>query len=274
MAASDEPYLDEQFLPDEQDGTFTPAARIREIEAADVLECLHLGWRDFRSTWGYGTGFAAFYAVWGAVLITGLAILGMQFLIFPVIAGFLLLGPLVVVGLYEISRRIESGEPLELRGILLSFARHGSAQLLLFGALLVFIMIAWLKAAVIIYAFAFGLHPLGLGDLLTRGMSQPGAAIFLIVGNLIGAALAALVFAISVVGVPYLLDRDVDFITAALTSLKATWANRWPLLLWALLLGAGALGSFAIGLLGLLLFMPVAGHTTWHLYRRLLVHAD
>lgn len=244
-------------------------ATIHSISPAIVLDCLRAGWSDYRQARTYGLLFSAFYVVWGILLVSSLFALNVAFLVFPVIAGFLLVGPIVVVGLYDVSRRIETGEALALKPVLFSFTRHGATQLLLFGALLVFIMVVWLKAAALLYALTFGLSPIPAGDILVRASTDTRVLTFLLAGNAIGAGLAALVFCISVAGIPYLLDKDVDFITAATTSIRAVMQNKGPMVVWAIILAVMLLGSVATGFLGLLVALPVAGHTTWHLYRRM-----
>lgn len=225
-----------------------------------MIECLQIGWSDFWHARTYRLVFSAFYALCGVLLVSALFAFGLSFLIFPVIAGFLLLGPLLVVGLYEVSRRVETGEDLALRPIALCFMRHGGKQLMLFGALLVFIMVIWLKAALLLYALTFGLRPTPLSNMLASAATDGRVGAFLIAGNGIGAVLAALVFSISVIGLPYLLDRDVDFITAATTSIRAVLESKLAMLVWAMIIGAMLLISVATGFLGLLIALPVAGH--------------
>lgn len=269
-------FVDES---DDEDVGFIPAGyieppAIRNIAVTDVFVCLRKGLADFRRSWRFGLAFASVYVVGGLGLVTAFVLTRNEFLIFPAVAGFLLIGPITAVGLYEISRRLECGEPLETRPILLSFLRHGGTQLLLFGCVLVFAMVAWLKVASVIYALAFGLSPLPIGEMLSRALDSPRIMTFLLVGNVIGAALATVVFAISVVAVPYLLDKDTDFMTALTTSLRAVARNPVTMLTWSATIGFLAFISVLGLFLGFFVTLPVVGHATWHLYRRVVIHPE
>jgi uncharacterized membrane protein len=243
---------------------YRPPPAIRSLAVADVFLCLNKGVRDFQR---YGVFFACFYVVGGLGLVSLALYTRNEQAIFPMIAGFLLIGPITAVGLYDISRRLEAGVELRTRDILLSFTRHGGTQLMLFGATLVFAMMAWLLAARLIYALAFGMQPLTIFQILAQALSSPSAAWFLIVGNIVGAALAVVVFAMSVVAVPYLLDRDVDFMTALVTSIRAVIRNPLAMLTFAFIIGCMIGASLLTAFLGLVVAMPVIGHATWHLYR-------
>lgn len=264
---------------EDEDVGFIPAGyieppAIRNIAATDVFACLRQGFDDFRRARKFGLLFASVYVVGGLGLVTAFVFTRNEFLVFPAIAGFLLIGPITAVGLYEISRRLESGEPLEARPIFLSFLRHGGTQLLLFGCVLVFAMVAWLKAASVIYAVAFGLSPLPIGEMLARALDSPRVMAFLLVGNVIGAVLATVVFAISVVAVPYLLDKDTDFMTALTTSLRAVARNPVTMLTWSATIGFLAFISVLTLFVGFFVTLPVVGHATWHLYRRVVIHPE
>ncbi|UFZ02712.1 DUF2189 domain-containing protein [Bradyrhizobium ontarionense] len=264
---------------DDEDVGFIPAGyiappAIRDIPVTDVFACLRQGISDFRRATSYGLLFSSVYVFGGLGLVAALLIDRQEYLIFPVVAGFLLIGPITAVGLYDISRRLEAGEPLLLRPILLSFMRHGGTQLLLFGCVLVFAMVVWLKAAGVIYAIAFGLSPMPISELLTRALNSPRVMAFLLAGNAVGAILATLVFAISVVAVPYLLDKDTDFMTALTTSLRAVIHNPVTMLIWSATISFLAFISVMTGFIGFFVTLPVVGHATWHLYRRVVIHPE
>ncbi len=250
---------------------YLPPPDIRSITPADVLAALRHGLADFRRSWRLGASFAAVYMLAGLLLIGALLQLGYVFAIFPVTAGFLLIGPAIAVAFYDISRRIEAGEALRWRAVAWSFTRHGSTQLLLFGGVLIFMMLLWMRAATLLYALEFGTHAVSPGALLAD-LRSADAIGFLLLGNAVGAVLSAVAFVISVVAVPMLLDRDVDFMTALATSIRACWRNPISMLFFAsaivMLIGLSALTGF-LGLLGAL---PIIGHATWHVYRRTVVH--
>jgi uncharacterized membrane protein len=134
-----------------------------------------------------------------------------------------------------------------------------------------FSYLIWLDIAAAIYVLFFGLHPLGLSDLLNAIMTTPRGFIFLLVGNLVGAALALLVFSITAVSLPLVFDRNVDFVTAMITSVKAVICNPKPMLVWCMIIG-GLLALSLVSLFaGLLVVFPLLGHTTWHIYRKIVV---
>lgn len=248
---------------------YLPPPEIAAIDPRDVMACLRRGLSDFERSKGYGLFFGGFYTVCGLGFLAALLLTGREYLAFPAIAGFLLVGPITAVGLYEISRRLEAAEPLDARAILLAFTRHGGMQLLLFGAVLVFLMIVWMKAAALVYAFSFGLDPVAIRDLPGLALSSPRVALFLLAGNLVGGALALAAFSISVVAVPYLLHRDVDFITAMVTSLRCVRHNPKAMAVFAAIIAGLVALSVLTGLVGLLIVLPTIGHATWHLYRKL-----
>ncbi|MFQ3595454.1 MAG: DUF2189 domain-containing protein [Sphingomonadaceae bacterium] len=257
------------FIPE----GWTPPPAIRNLHPGDVFDCLHRGVRDFRASFWYGLFFAAFYVVGGLGLVALLLFIREYELIFPAIAGFLLLGPATAVGLYEISRRLEAGEPLERAAILTSFRRHGGTQLLLFGGVLIFLMIVWMRTAGWVYALTFPVAPASFGEFLARVFSADARPLW-IWGNLAGAVLAGTAFTVSVTAIPHLLDRDVDFMTALATSVKAVVRNPVTMLFFALIIGVMVGGSIATFFLGFFVTLPVIGHTTWHLYRRTILHRD
>jgi uncharacterized membrane protein len=246
---------------------YRPPATIRPIAVADIFLCLSRGVRDFQKSWQFGLLFASVYVFGGLGLVTLAFLSGNQQAIFPLIAGFLLIGPITAVGLYEISRRLEVGLPLEARPILLSFTRHGGTQLMLFGAALVFVMMAWLLAARLIYALSFGMQPLSLWQIMGQALSSPKAALFLMAGNTVGAVIALVVFAMSVVAVPYLLDKDIDFMTAMTTSFRVVQRNPLAMLTFGFMIGCMMAASLLTAFFGMFFALPVIGHTTWHLYR-------
>jgi uncharacterized membrane protein len=236
----------------------------------DLRDALRLGWADLRASPGYALGFGLFYAAAGWLLLAALLDQDYGALVVPALSGFLLFGPFAALGLYEISRRREAGEPIRPAGVLFAFRRHGGGQIALFGLFLAFVTVLWLKAAAFLYAFQFGLEPLSFHDLIVVSLTSWGGFVFLLAGHVIGAGFAALVFATSVVSLPLLLDRDFDAVSAAIASVRAVLANPGPMIAWGVVVAALMLASAATGLLGLIVALPLLGYATWHLYRRLL----
>lgn len=203
-----------------------------------------------------------------ALLTLALFKLNTPFLLLPMLAGFALVAPMMGAGLYEISRRIETGEPIGLTIGFQGIARNRS-QFGLMGLLLLLIHLAWIRTATLLFALFYGLRDITvislLDFLLTPALSLP----FLIVGTAIGASLAALTFAVSCVALPMLMDREVSIVTAVSTSFMAVRLN-WPAMaLWAGLIVFAVAVSIATFYVGFILLMPLIGHATWHAYRDL-----
>lgn len=243
------------------------------IGFGDLRAALRNGWADLRAAPAYGLGFGLFYALAGWALIAALLRQDYGALVVPALAGFLLFGPFAALGLYEVSRRREAGLALSPGPVLLAFRRHGGTQIALFGLYLVFVTLLWLKAAAFLYAIEFGLEPLSFGDLLVTVLTTWEGWRFALLGHAVGAVFAGLVFATSLCALPLLLARDLDVVTATIASLRAVWLNPRPMLAWGLLVAGLMLAAAATGLLGLVVVLPLVGHATWHLHRRILPQA-
>jgi uncharacterized membrane protein len=242
---------------------------VRAVSAADIAESLVQGLRDFQAAPRYGLTFGALYALGGILIVMSVTALGMVYLAYPLAAGFALLGPFVAVGLYEVSRRRESGEELSFAAIWRAMTGRRELAWMAFVTLFIFIM--WMYQVRFLMALFFGLKAsfTSLPQFINAVLTTNEGLLFLAVGNMIGAALSLILFSLTVVSFPLLLDRDVDFVTAMVTSVRAVVTSPLPMTGWAaiivMLLTVSAIPFF----LGLLVTLPVLGHATWHLYRRI-----
>jgi uncharacterized membrane protein len=258
------------------------ASPIERPAAAEILlvpfdapwAWLAAGWRDMWSAPQISLLYGGAFTVVSAALSLGLLAGGVASIVLALAAGFLLIGPAVAVGLYEVSRRLENEQSLRL-GDLLKQGLKAPGQLGFFGAVLAFVYVVWVQLAFLLFMLFFGARPLPPASefvaallLTTHGLG------LLVTGTIVGGLLAALVFAISVISVPLLMTQRIDAATAVSTSLRAVWLNPQPMALWAVLIA----GFMAVGLaslfVGLVIAFPLIGHATWHAFRDLVRVAD
>jgi uncharacterized membrane protein len=240
----------------------------RHLPASAPLGWLKAGWRDFRTaplpSLAYGLAVAAL----SVLIVWALIRLRLDYVIFPALAGFMVLGPLVAQGLYEKSRRLASGEAVGLMRMILIRPRAGY-QAVFMGVLLLGLFLLWLRAAVLLYALFFGLRPFpGGAELISVLMFTPTGWALLVTGSLVGALFAGFAFAISVFAAPMLLSERIDALSAMGISMAAVWANLAVMLIWGAIVVALVVLALATAGLGLVVVFPVLGHATWHAYRQ------
>lgn len=227
---------------------------------------LQAGWRDLRANPIASLAYGLLFAIAGDFIL--LFAWQRPQLFTAAISGFFLVAPLLAAGLYEISRRQAAGRTSTFIDSLAGWRRNGQS-LALFGLLLALVGIAWERLSAILFALlAEDLAP----DLSTFAASILGSEdyrVLMIVWFIAGGSLALLVFAISAISVPMLVDRDCDFLTAVMTSLRAVSTNLDAMVLWAALIVSLTLIGFATLLFGLVILMPLIGHASWHAYRDL-----
>jgi uncharacterized membrane protein len=246
-----------------------PQVAIRKIELDRPWQWLLKGWQDLRNAPAISLTYGVLAAVTGYVLTLGLYVMDMLYLVLPMTAGFLIVGPILTVGLYEVSRRAERGERTTLVEALQAFRRNGS-QIALVGMALLLLMFAWARIAALIFFLYFGLQPPSFENLIVTTFLEADALPFLAIGTVVGGILALLAFSISVVSIPLLLDReDANVMDAIATSFRTVQANFGPMLFWAVLIAGFTAAGLATFFLGLILTLPLIGHASWHAYRDL-----
>ena len=243
---------------------------VRSITAGDIAEALGEGLRDFQAVPLYGLAFGALYAAGGIAILLCLMAFGLVYLAYPLAAGFAMIGPFVATGLYEVSRRRETGQAISIGAIWATVKARGEIGWMAFVTLFVFVI--WMYQVRLLIALLLGLHASfsSLREFITVVLTTNEGLLFLAIGNAVGAALSLILFSLTVVSFPLLLDRDVDFVTAMVTSVRAVVTSPVPMIGWAavivVLLAVSAIPYF----LGLVVTLPVLGHATWHLYRRIM----
>lgn len=242
---------------------------VRRIKVADIAEALGLGLRDFQAMPLYGLLFGALYAAGGNVILLCLTAFGLVYLAYPLAAGFALIGPFVAIGLYEVSREREAGQNPSLRSIWSTVKSRGEIGWMAFVTLFIFVI--WMYQVRLLIALLIGLNASfsSLHEFITVVLTTNEGLVFLAIGNCVGAALSLILFSLTVVSFPLLLDRDVDFVTAMITSVRAVVTSPLPMISWAAVIVVLLIVSALPYFLGLLVTLPVLGHTTWHLYRRI-----
>lgn len=237
-----------------------------DLEWQDLRAAIAAGWVDFKTMPVYGLFFALFYMLGGIALYFGMISNGQVVWFVAVAAGFPIFAPFAAIGIYEVSRRREAGQEVSWRVVLGALRGQGNGQISMMAVTVLIVFGFWVILARGIFAIFFGQSGIGQ-ETVGMLLSAQGIAM-LAVGTLVGAVIALALFSVTVVSLPMLLDRDVDFVTAMIASLEVVRRNRNTMMTWAALIAAALFVSMLPVFLGLLIALPVLGHSTWHLYRR------
>lgn len=246
-----------------------PAPAIRKVTVDQSARWLARGWSDLWSCPRVSLTYGALFAVAAWLIFYGLARAEMSSLILPLTAGFMLVGPIAAVGLYEVSRRHAARDSVTLRDAFRAFAR--SAQpLMVIGLTLMLTLLTWFMVAMWIFAAFYESAPPTLSVFLTAMLTADQAPLFLLVGTAAGAILASGVFALSALSLPMVIDRDIGPVHAMAISVRAVALNWRMMIGWAamivLITGFG-LATFYVGLA---ITLPLIGHATWHAYKAII----
>jgi uncharacterized membrane protein len=255
-----------------EEATHRPLPVVRRIQAADLKDVLARGFSDFGAERTDVIFLCVFYPVIGLVMASLAAEHRMLPLLFPLASGFALLGPFAGVGLNEMSRRRELGISMGWTDAFKILRSPSLGAILLLGLALAVIFVFWQFTAYAIYEFTLGPQlPVSISsfasDVLTTGLGRE----LIVLGMAAGGVFAVVVLVISSVAFPLLLDREVGVEVAVRTSVQAALANPIPMALWGIIIGGGlVIGSIPF-FVGLIIVLPVLGHSTWHLYRKMVV---
>ncbi|MBV7379432.1 DUF2189 domain-containing protein [Maritimibacter dapengensis] len=258
----------------------SPTPEVAKLDMSVIGDVLAAGWHDFRRVPLVGLFFSAFYVVGGLILYFQLRHADQSYSIIPVALGFPLLAPFLAVGLYEVSRRLElrdsdlhSGMDCRWSEILGVVFRQKDRQMPSMAVVIIMIFLFWVFIAHMVFALFLGLMPMTniLSDWQHTIFSFNGIKM-LAVGSLVGLGFAYVLFSLTVVSLPLLLDKELDFITAMIVSWQFVAENRAVMIVWGIVISVLLFAAMIPAFLGLFLVMPILGHATWHLYRRALVH--
>lgn len=231
------------------------------------LRWLGAGWRDLWTRPASSLAYGLLVFLVSAGSVAALVLTGHDYILFPALAGFMIIAPFLAIGLYEKSRSLEEGRPVSFRSMLGVHPRGGT-QVFFLGLLLCLLMLLWMRAAVLVYALFFGVTAFpGLDHIAPMLFGTTQGWLMLAVGGAIGGLFAAFAFAAGVLSVPMLLDRPVDALTAMGSSVKLVWNNLAALVTWGFIVCLFFAICVATGLIGLILLFPWLGHATWHAYR-------
>lgn len=243
-----------------------PVTVAKNLSLGDLRSALAAGWKDFAAHPVYGLFFAAIYVGAGIYLSLALAERGETAWLIPAASGFPLISPFVAVGLYEVSRRREEGLPLTWGSVLGALRGRGDDQLLMMGGFVFVGFTFWMILAHGIFAIFMAESGLGAQSL---SLFQTTAGLMMLgVGSVVGALVALLFYSVTVISLPMLVDRDVDFLTAIIVSLATVRSNTLVMLVWAAFIALTLFAAMVPMFLGLFVVLPVLAHATWHLYRR------
>lgn len=235
---------------------------LRPLRFGDPLRWLAAGWRDFRRCPGIGLFYGGCFMAIGWLLMV--VFQHAPAYVLALSAGFLLTGPFLCLGLYQASRRLAQGEVPDLGDSLLAWDQR-TGTLAIFGFVLLVLEMLWGRASLIVFAVSFDGMPDFKGSLLA--LLDPENLQFIVAYLLVGGFFAGLIFAVSVVSIPMILDRPVDAITAGLTSLRLFLTQPLVLIWWGALITGIVVLAMLPWFAGLLVAGPVVGHASWHAYK-------
>lgn len=240
--------------------------RVRAVTMDRPWAWLAAGWHDLIATPQIGLTYGAIFAAFGLAITAGAWAAGVIYLTLPLAAGFMLIGPILAVGLYDVSRRLSLGETPSLAQAASAWQANRT-QIALMGMVLLIIFLFWIRIASLLFALFFSKSALSLDSLVRETLFTLNGVAFLFVGSAIGGVLAVVVFALSAVSVPMLLDRPVNVFAAIATSWEVTFRNPKTMVLWAALIALFAGVGLVTFYVGLIVALPLLAHATWHAYR-------
>ncbi|MDD9877145.1 MAG: DUF2189 domain-containing protein [Magnetovibrio sp.] len=256
----------------EQHQAVSPARlEIRAATVEDVRTAFRAGLRDITRHPALSLFFGLVYALFGGILVSGLLIFDQVWIMIAVGVGFPLVAPFLAAGLYEMSRRLKRAEPFTASDIFLVIfsQRRREFGWMALAVLFVFWMWAY-QVRLLLALFLQQQAARSLENFVSVVFTTTEGALFLAVGTLVGSVLATILFSITVIAMPLLMDKEIDFVTAMITSVRTVHKSPAVMLGWGAVIGALSLVAVAPAFLGVIVVFPILGHATWHLYERLI----
>jgi uncharacterized membrane protein len=242
---------------------------VNSLSFNDLKKCLDKGLSDFRKAPLFGLFFGGIFAFGGIIIVQSFIVFEKGWLIYPMLIGFPLIGPFAAVGLYDVSRRLEEERPLLWNEILSVINLQTGRQLPYMAFVMLFIFWVWIYQVRLLRALILGRMSFPTFEAFFQIVTTtPEGWAFIAIGHIVGAFFALLLFSLTVISIPLILDRDVDFITGMITSVKTVLKSPVVMLSWGVFVTLAVMASFIPLFLGLLVVLPVLGHTTWHIYKK------
>lgn len=250
-------------------GVSQRALATRLVTEEHPWQWLSAGWRDLQRAPRVSLAYGALISAASLAITAGLYRADLLYLLLPLAAGFMFVGPLIAVCFYETSRRLEAGQPVTFAAVAVAW-RVNFSQIAGMGLVLMLFMLVWIRLATLIFALFFTGTPASWEALINIVFFSLEGLPFLAVGTVVGGVLAAIAFAMSAVSLPLLLDRDIGVVSAIALSMEAVLRNWRVMIGWAGLIALFTAGGLATAYLGLIVTMPLIGHASWHAYRDLI----
>lgn len=249
---------------------YLPRLTVKAATWDDLKEAAKAGMHDLKARPALSFFFGLVYALIGGAVILGFTVLDQFWIVIAAGMGFPLVAPFLAAGLYETSRRLERGEPFVAKDIFLVVFNQRRREFSWMAFVMLFVFWIWAYQARILLAIFLQNHSiLSLDNLATAVFTTNEGLAFLVTGSVVGAVISTFLFSITVISMPLLLEKEIDFITAMITSVKTVLESPLVMLTWGALVGALTLLSVAPAMIGVIFIFPVLGHISWHLYRRL-----
>ena len=244
------------------------APEIVAVTWQTIASSLKKGIADFRAAPLYGLFFGGFFAAGGVAIVFFLNVLNIVWLILPIMIAFPLIGPFAATGLYEVSRKLSNNEAIAWKDILLTVFEQRERQTGWIAFVVLFIFWVWIYLVRVLIAIFMGFGaPSTISGFVDVVLTTSNGMAFLATGTVIGGVLALILFSATVISMPLILDTELDFVTAMITSFKTVVKSPLPMLGWGIIITFLAMLAMVPMFLGLVVIFPVLGHATWHLYK-------
>lgn len=248
--------------------TMLQALKVRQITTGDIKLAFAAGIKDFAKRPMLSLFFGLVYAAFGVVLVVGFTVFDTIWLTLPAAVGFPLVAPFVAVGLYEMSRRMKSGEDFNWKDILLVVFRQQQREFGWMSFVVLFVFWIWIyQARLLLALFLQWKSFASLDSFIEVITTTNNGMLFIGIGTVVGAILAAVLFSLTVISMPLLLDKEIDFISAMILSVKTVHTNPVVMLTWGAIIAILVFAAMLPAFLGIIFVLPILGHSTWHLYK-------